>query len=86
MSTAAYFEAGQQILIPHLNNTFVNVWEADAGEPKKFSVGGEDKITSIVIGDGNILHMGSSNGVLFTFELPSGILIRKIQLHHSRDN
>lgn len=30
---------------------------------------------------GNILLVGSSHGVLYMFELPSGILIRKVQLH-----
>jgi len=65
--TAAYFEEGQQIIIPQLNNTFVNVWEADIGEPKKLSAGDEDKMTTVVIGDGSILYMGSSSGVFYTF-------------------
>lgn len=38
-ATAAYFELGQEFLIPHLNNTYINVWDTDAQQPRKFSVG-----------------------------------------------
>lgn len=37
-SALAYYQQGQQFIIPHLNNTYVNVWETDAQEPKKYSV------------------------------------------------
>lgn len=64
-----------------MNNSFVNVWETDTQEPRKFSVGENDKITSLTLIEGNILYMGSSQGLLYIFELPTGILIRKVQLH-----
>jgi WD40 repeat protein len=34
-----------------------------------------------VSNQGNILFAGSSNGVLYVWDLPSGILLRKLSVH-----
>ena len=57
------------------------MWDTDAREPKKFSVGEGEKITSLRMLEGNILLAGSSHGTLYVYELPSGVLIRRAQLH-----
>lgn len=66
-SSAAYYLPAQQLILPHLNNTYVNIWDADAQEPKKFSVGEGEKIISVVIYENSFMLMGSSNGNLYIF-------------------
>lgn len=38
-AVAGYYATGHQFVIPHLNNTYVNIWETDSQEPRKYSVG-----------------------------------------------
>lgn len=85
-SSAEYCPSSQQILAAHLNNSFINVYDWDNLEPKKQSIGNEDKITAMKIQGSNSLWMGSASGNLYLYELPSELLIRKFQAHLSRDN
>lgn len=59
----------------------MNVWDADADAARKFSVGDGERVTAMAVGEGNVLFVGSGNGGLYVYEMPSGILVRKVQLH-----
>lgn len=82
-ASAGYYESAQQLILPHLNNTYVNIWDTDSQEAKKFSVGEGEKICALLIYENCFALMGSANGSLYVYELPSGIIIRKVSIHSS---
>lgn len=80
---AAYFALGQQFLIPHLNNTYLNIWETDTQEPRKYSIAEGERLTSLLLHNDSTMFMGTASGMALIYEVPSGILLSRLSLHSS---
>lgn len=77
---SAYYEPAQQFILPHLHNSFINIWDYDSQSPTdKVSI--KEKVTAMNIYDNSVLVVGTKTGALQLHELPSGILLRRVHLH-----
>lgn len=77
----AHYKPAQQILGMQLDKTFITVWSGEAQVPElKISLA-EAMSCLKVSSDSRLLYGGSASGNLHLWELPSGLLLRKRNVH-----
>ena len=60
---SVYYEPAQQFILPHLQNSFINIWDYDSQSPtEKVSV--KEKVTAMSIYDNCVLIIGTKAGAI----------------------